>query len=69
MAGVNAAPAYTQGQQVTVLYDPEQPGSARIAAAGDGVLLWIVPIITGVIGLAFLGATLFAAWVLKSERT
>jgi hypothetical protein len=61
------AAGYTQGQQVNVLYDPEQPRSARLASAGGGVLLWIVPIITGIIGLAFMGATFFSAWVIKSE--
>ena len=69
LAGVSSAPAYSEGQQVTVLYDPERPLSARIASAGDALLLWIVPTITGVIGLAFLAATFFARWVLKSELT
>ncbi len=69
LAGVSSAPAYVTGQQVTVLYDPERPLSARIDSAGGALLMWIVPIITGVIGLAFLAATVFARWALRSELT
>ena len=58
-------PAYEKGQSVTILYDPEQPLNARIKSASSAVLMWTVPIIMGVLGVAFLIATLFVLWMLK----
>jgi len=58
-------PAYEKGQSVTVLYDPEQPLNARIKSASSTALMWILSIITGALGVAFLIATLFVFWMLK----
>jgi hypothetical protein len=49
-------PSYEVGDEVTVRYDPEKPLDARIDSFGSNVLLWILPGITGVLGLAFAGA-------------
>jgi hypothetical protein len=57
--------AYEIGQEVTVAYNPQQSSSARIKTASSTIGMWTVSIITGVLGLAFLAATLFARWVLK----
>jgi hypothetical protein len=59
--------AYAKGDAVTVLYDPQQPNSARIQSASSTLLAWIGPGITGVVGLAFLAAAIFAWWFLKPE--
>ena len=61
-------PAYEKGQSVTILYDPEQPLNARIKSASSAALVWTVSIITGVLGVAFLIATLFVFWMLKPSR-
>ncbi len=58
-------PAYEKGQSVTILYDPDQPLHAWIQSASSSALMWILSIITGVLGVAFLIATLFAFWMLK----
>lgn len=56
---------YSIGEPVTVAYDPARPSTARIKSASGPEGMWIVPIITAVLGLAFAGATLFARWILK----
>ena len=54
-------PAYEPGQPVTVRVDPARPLEARIQSAGSALSLWIVTIITGVLGLAFA----LAAWMVR----
>lgn len=51
-------PDYQAGDAVTILYDPDQPNNARIKSASSTVLMWLLPGITGILGLAFLGAAL-----------
>jgi len=46
------------GNEVTVLYEPENPNDARIKSFGSSALMWILPSITGLLGAAFLGAVL-----------
>jgi hypothetical protein len=49
-------PSYETGEEVVVRYNPQKPIDARIQSAGSDALMWILPGITGVLGLAFLGA-------------
>jgi hypothetical protein len=49
---------YEVGDEVTVRYNPDHPLDARIKSAGSDALMWILPGITGVLGLGFLGAVL-----------
>jgi hypothetical protein len=58
-------PAYEIGDPVTVRYDPQHPLDARIDSSGSTLLMWILPAITGVLGLAFLGAVLAVRWLSK----
>jgi hypothetical protein len=53
-------PSYAKGDQVTILYNPVQPNQARIRSFTSALLLWVVPLITGLLGLIFAGTTLFA---------
>jgi hypothetical protein len=53
-------PAYEVDELVTVLYDPEHTDQARIASLAGSLNLWIVPLITGILGVTFLLATLLA---------
>jgi hypothetical protein len=66
LAEESIAPAYQVDESVTIAYDPEQPGNARIRSSSSTASMWILPLITGILGAAFLAATLFARWVLGS---
>jgi hypothetical protein len=61
-------PAYRVGDEVTVRYDPTQPAEARIASVGGNLDHFILPLITGVLALAFLLATAFAWWMLRPAQ-
>ena len=52
------SPFYEKGDEITVLYDPEHPLDARIKSAGSNALMWVLPSITGILGIAFAGAVL-----------
>lgn len=54
----SSAPSHEVGDEVTVLYDPEHPLQARIKSFGSSALMWILPGITGILGVAFLGAVI-----------
>ena len=51
-------PAYKVDESVTIVYDPEHPDQARIDSFAGALSLWIVPLVTGILGVAFLLATL-----------
>jgi hypothetical protein len=50
--------SYEVGEDVTVLYDPEQPLDARIKSFSSSMLMWVLPGITGILGISFLVAVL-----------
>ena len=50
--------SHEAGDEVTILYEPENPNDARIKSFGSSALMWILPSITGILGAAFLGAVL-----------
>jgi hypothetical protein len=54
----SSAPSHEVGDEVTVLYNPERPLEARIKSFGSSALMWILPGITGILGLGFLGAVI-----------
>lgn len=47
-------PSYSVGEPVTILYDPGHPQDARIQSLSSTLLMWIVPGVTGFVGVAFL---------------
>jgi hypothetical protein len=51
-------PAYEVGDEVTILYEPEHPMDARIKSFGSSALMWILPSITGILGIGFLVAVI-----------
>ena len=63
----SAAPAYEVDEAVTIAYDPGRPENARIKTPASTAAIWILPLIMGILGAAFLGATLFACWVLRAS--
>lgn len=54
----SSAPSHEVGDEVTVLYNPERPLEARIQSFGSLALMWVLPGITGILGLAFLGGVI-----------
>ncbi|MBW4519877.1 MAG: DUF3592 domain-containing protein [Scytolyngbya sp. HA4215-MV1] len=61
--------AYRVGDALTIAYDPEHPNHARSQSLSSTIGLWVLPAITGILGVSFLGVTLFAAWVIQSTAT
>lgn len=61
-------PAYEEGEQVTILYDPDKPINARIQSTASNIMKWMVPAITGVLGVSFLIAAVAVAWFLRPSR-
>lgn len=57
-------PSYEIGDEVTVRYNPDRPLEARIDSFGSNVGMWILPTITGILGLGFGGAVLAVQKVL-----
>jgi hypothetical protein len=65
----SSPPSYSVGQDVTVLYDPANPNQARIKSIGGALGMWALAIITGLMGVIFLGAAVLAWWMLRPEKT
>lgn len=65
MSEGSSPPSYEVGEEVTVLYEPDHPIDARIQSLSSTILMWILPGITGIIGIGFLIAVLAAARVLS----
>ncbi|HEY3311018.1 MAG TPA: DUF3592 domain-containing protein [Anaerolineales bacterium] len=59
---------YEKGEAVTVLYDPAHPLDAQINDLGTSMLRWILPGITGILGIAFLGAVLVVRKFMPPEE-
>jgi hypothetical protein len=57
--------AYQTGQPVNVFYDPQNLAGARISGNVTG--RWILPMITGILGAAFLAAVIFVWWMKRGE--
>lgn len=64
----SSSPEYEKGDEVTVLYNPDRPLDARIKSFGSAALMWILPGITGILGIAFLGAVLAVRKLMPSEE-
>lgn len=61
-------PSYEIGDEVTVLYEPEHPLDVRIKSFESNTLLWVLPGITGIIGISFLVAVLAVWKVMLPQR-
>jgi len=58
---------YEKGDEIIVRYDPDHPLDARIKSASSNALMWILPVITGILGIAFLGAVIVVKKVMGTE--
>ncbi len=61
--------AYEVGDEVTILYEPEHPLDARIKSFASSAGMWILPGITGILGIAFLGAVLVVRRVIGASES
>jgi len=60
-------PEWVVGDAVTVRYDPAFPNGARIESWTSDLLLWLLPGITGIVGIGFLLAVLLVLMVMPPE--
>jgi len=60
----SSSPDYEKGNEVTVRYDPAHPIQAHIDSFGSNALMWILPGITGILGIVFLGAVIIVQRVI-----
>ena len=65
--GSNPA-SYEVGDEVTVLYEPEHPMDVRIKSFDSSALMWVLPGITGILGIVFLVAVLVVWKVMLPEQ-
>jgi len=63
----SSSPSHEVGDEVTVLYEPDHPLEARIKSFGSSALMWILPGITGVLGISFLVAVLVVRKVMLTS--
>ncbi len=61
-------PSYEIGDEVTVRYNPEHPLDARIQSPDSAASMWILPGITGILGICFLGAVLMVRRFLSPKE-
>jgi hypothetical protein len=59
--------SYEVGDKVVVLYEPHHPIEARIQSFSSSVGMWILPLITGIIGIGFLIAVLAVLKMMGSQ--
>lgn len=60
------SPYYEKGNEITVRYDPDHPLDARIKSVSSNALMWILPGITGILGIAFAGAVFIVKKVMSA---
>ncbi len=60
--------SYEVGDEVVVLYEPDHPIEARIKSMSSAALMWILPGITGILGIGFLVAVLAVIKVFRSSE-
>jgi hypothetical protein len=65
----SSSPRYEVGDEVVVLYEPERPLDARVRSFGSSALMWILPGITGILGVAFLGAVIAVQKLMPPDQT
>jgi hypothetical protein len=60
--------SYEVGDEVIVLYEPDHPIEARIKSLSSTIGMWILPGITGILGIGFLVAVLAVVKVFLSSK-
>ena len=60
-------PAYKTDEAVNVRYNPAQPNQAYIVSCAASLSRWLWTLVTGMLGVAFLLATLLVRWVFTTD--
>ncbi len=66
MSEGSSSPEYEVGDEVIVRYEPDHPIKARIQSLSSSIGMWILPGITGILGISFLIAVIVVMKVLAS---
>lgn len=61
-------PAHEIGESVTILYEPEHPLDARIKSTWGTISMWLLPVLTGFLGLVFGGIVYGFSVFMPSEE-
>jgi hypothetical protein len=69
MSEGSSSPSYEVGDEVVVLYEPDHPLDARIKSFGSSAGMWILPTITGILGMSFLVAVIVVQRVMSSTES
>lgn len=67
MSEGSSPPSYEVGDEVVVLYEPDHPIDARIKSLSSTILMWILPGITGIVGIGFLVAVVAVVKVFSTS--
>lgn len=65
----SSSPSHEVGDDVVVLYEPDHPLEARIKSFSSSAGMWILPAITGTVGIGFLVAVLAVMKVMSSSES
>lgn len=69
MSEGSSLPSHEVGDEVVVLYEPEHPLDARIKSLSSSAGMWILPAITGILGIGFLVAVFAVMKVISSSES
>lgn len=69
MSEGSSSPSYEVGEDVVVLYEPERPLDARIKSFASSAGMWILPTITGILGMSFLVGVIVVQRVMSSTES
>lgn len=61
------SPFYEAGDEVTVAYDPDHPLDSRIKSFENSAMTWVLPSITGILGVAFSFAVMVVRRVMQVQ--
>lgn len=64
----SSPPSYEVGDEVVVLYEQDHPLDARIKSFASSAGMWILPTITGILGIGFLVAVLAVRKVMLPDE-
>jgi hypothetical protein len=64
----SSSPQYAVGDPVTVLVDPDAPHDARIKSLSSSLMMWILPVITLLVGAAFGAVGLYMVKLIRAKK-
>jgi uncharacterized membrane protein len=64
----SSPPSHQLNDAVTVLYDPANPEDVSIQSFAHSLLFWLVPAITGFLGVVFLSIAVAIWWIFRKKQ-